>query len=749
MDASQLQLLDQQLAADDFCARLCLVSSIVDHADVTSTNADDANANASLGDEVSTYRLWPALKFDSHKELMKYVANTSIPSNSLRLVQGILTIEYYHQLKSRRRNLGAHDKGKISHGVAYLLGRQAKTSRIPPVVLLSPNEEGEIITDNRQVFDFYHHFAELEGEGSHCGSDEFQGAFQLTLHRIENSSGGTMDSGANADGKKVNTTVTEGGLTRCNITSARKTISNVEYTPLRTEIEQGKKISKKKQLAKELTKLGRKAAAPPKEDPEKESGSSNSLDEVECGQLPVKTVEFSQNGTSGSVSSPEKPFSDEDSVNHSPIARSRKQRCSSAQEREMPWVIMFNQMKADGWSFMQGAGLIEWFYLHPTCKGMKKTELLRTKVAGVDYFTSEEDLMRYARLNLGWTGSVESVADSPKDAEMADRVKKRARGLNGQRNKKQIEAKPAVAKKKNPTKISKVANKQQVHTPKRSADPNSPESSRFSSGSISHRTRSHVSSPTVSELEVDIGVQSAKRKKNTNQKKLQFAPQNDFSNESSVESESASGRSTTSDSTGDGSSSSDSNSEDETYQIMSGSSAWRLLQDRFSFTYHSTKYCLPGKENRPGKDSTAEEGLNYFSSLDDLRKHLCAYGLPEVKKHLPEEDVRDLSRWVRYANVMGLSDGALINPKDIGEPINFMKAWNMLQKLGMKYTNGYMYPTSDPSKIAKFERAQDFTVHLARFGIPHVDGIQPSKVLSDGDRFKLDLFIADADRDCL
>ena len=101
-----------------------------------------------------------------------------------------------------------------------------------------------------------------------------------------------MDSGANADGKKVNTTVTEGGLTRCNITSARKTISNVEYTPLRTEIEQGKKISKKKQLAKELTKLGRKAAAPPKEDPEKESGSSNSLDEVECGQLPVKTVEF-------------------------------------------------------------------------------------------------------------------------------------------------------------------------------------------------------------------------------------------------------------------------------------------------------------------------------------------------------------------------------------------------------------------------------------------------------------------------
>lgn len=749
MDASLLQILDQQLAADDFYARLCLVSSIVDHADGTSTNADDANA-ASLEDEVSTYRLWPALKFDSHKELMKYVASASIPSNSLGHVQGYLTMEYYRQLKSRRRNnLGANHKGKISYGVAYLLGRQGKESKIPPVVLLSPNEEGEVITDNRQVFDFYEHFSEMDqGEGSHCGSDEFQVAFQLTLHRIENSSGGTMDSGANADGKKVNTAVTEGGLTRCNITSARKTISNVEYTPLRTEIEQGKKINKKKQPTKEPTKRERKAAAPPREDPV--------LDEVECGQLPVKTVEFSQNGTSGSVSSPEKPFSDVDSVNHSPIARSRKQRCSTAEEREMPWVTMFSQMKADGWSFLQGAGLIEWFYLHPTCKGMKKTELLRTKVAGVDYFTSEDDLMRYARLNLGWTGSVESVADSPKDAEMADRVKKRARGLNVQRNKKQIEVKPAVAKKKNPTKISKVANKQQVHTPKRSADPDSPESSRFSSGSISHRTRSHASSPTVSELEVDIGVQSAKRKKSANQKKLQFATQNDFSNESSVESDSVSGRSTPSDATGDSSSSSDSStdseqiSEDETYQIMSGSSAWRLLQERFSFTYHSSKYCLPGKENRPGKDSTAEDGLNYFSSLDNLRKHLCAYGLPEVKKHLTEEDVRDLSRWVRYANVLGLSDGALINPKDIGEPINFMKAWNMLQKLGMKYTNGYIYPTSDPSKIPlKFERPQDFTVHLARFGIPHVDGIQPSKVLSEGDRFKLDLFIADADRDCL
>lgn len=155
-----------------------------------------------------------------------------------------------------------------------------------------------------------------------------------------------------------------------------------------------------------------------------------------------------------------------------------------------------------------------------------------------------------------------------------------------------------------------------------------------------------MSSPTVSELEADIGEQSAKRKKGANKKMLKT--RSDFSNKScgESESESVSGRNSTSDTSekssnfSDSDSDSDQSSEDGMYQIMSGSTAWRLLQERFGFTYHSVKYCLPGKENRPGKDSTAVEGVNYFGSLDELRKHLCAYGIPEVKKHLTEDEVR-------------------------------------------------------------------------------------------------------------
>jgi len=53
----------------------------------------------------------------------------------------------------------------------------------------------------------------------------------------------------------------------------------------------------------------------------------------------------------------------------------------------------------------------------------------------------------------------------------------------------------------------------------------------------------------------------------------------------------------------------------------------------FGFKFHQGKYyCLPGKENKPGDNSSAIEGRHYFSSLMDLRKHLCAFGLPKCKK---------------------------------------------------------------------------------------------------------------------
>ena len=100
-------------------------------------------------------------------------------------------------------------------------------------------------------------------------------------------------------------------------------------------------------------------------------------------------------------------------------------------------------------------------------------------------------------------------------------------------------------------------------------------------------------------------------------------------------------------------------------------------------------YCLPGNENKPGKDSCAIEGRHYFSTLVELRKHLCAYGIPKCKKYLAYADVIAISRWVRFANVKGLPDAAFVNPADVGGYLSFRGAWSMLQKLGLTWSSGF------------------------------------------------------------
>ena len=198
----------------------------------------------------------------------------------------------------------------------------------------------------------------------------------------------------------------------------------------------------------------------------------------------------------------------------------------------------------------------------------------------------------------------------------------------------------------------------------------------------------------------------------------------------------------------DDSSESDQSSINEPYQVMANEDAWRLLMQH-SFTLSARgDYCLPDEENRPGKGSSAVEGINYFCSLEDLRKHLCAYGIPGGKKNLEEDTCVDMDRWVRYANVVGLGDAVEIDPNDV-EEIGWKEAWSMLRKLGMKYTNGdYCCPNSVPSKPDfRFERQQDFYVHLARFGIPIVEGIRANEVLNKENRLSLDLHIANTEVD--
>lgn len=429
------------------------------------------------------------------------------------------------------------------------------------------------------------------------------------------------------------------------------------------------------------------------------------------------------------------------------------------------WPDMWDMMKTDGWIYKKGPALIDWIWIHPSKADMKMNDLMKQGTVGVDYVTSEEDLMRYAKTYYGWRGIVESP-ESSKEAEMADRIKKRKRRESSAKAEAAAPVTEPTRKNvgKGKSRMSISSGGKQLIQMNRAALRNSPatsatsdvsDASRFSDGAPSEqsescRTRSSVAgSPTVSEMEFGFG-STPSAKKRTAPKRLSYgkAGRNRSGRKKTEEeeesAESTSGYSETSASgasTSSGSSGSAESSVDATYQIMANKDAWLALMKLFGFTFASGKYyCLPGKENKPGSESKAVEGVHYFSSLEELRKNLCAYGLPTSKKALLDEERVDIERWVRYAHVANLPDGGIINPAHAGEPINHMQAWGMLQKLGFKHSSGgYKVQNPDITKNPlKFERQQDFYVHLARFGIPRVDG---ASELSQADRLTLDLFI--------
>lgn len=68
------------------------------------------------------------------------------------------------------------------------------------------------------------------------------------------------------------------------------------------------------------------------------------------------------------------------------------------------WIEMYNKMKANGWSHIRikGEESTPWYFVHPSCKEMSITTILREGKEGEHYLTSVEDIKAYARINLGW-----------------------------------------------------------------------------------------------------------------------------------------------------------------------------------------------------------------------------------------------------------------------------------------------------------------------------------------------------------
>ena len=621
----------------------------------TSPNTDFAFTPGREGPHVSMNQLWPALKFNTHKELMDQLKIDDV--KSVGRIKAKVTVA----ANKLARNAGIP---LTSAGFAFLLGKGCDNF----LVLLKKNDINGDLVEKGMIFDFFDHIHEMESGTGYCSSTEFQHAFKIAMARMEE----------DVDEEAVDL-VNMGGV----VTSAKKTVH--------TEQEQVKPV---KPIHEQV------------EDPIVPSPNGK------ADNVPVETVEFkvanasdtSTFGNDGEASEPKTPVSDKVTT-----------------DKAMDWAELWNKLKEKGWGHKPGDSLVDWYYVQPEYEGLGKREMLEAGTLGKDYFIDMESVMRYAKTHLGLRVMVETPgSDEKKD------------GVHQRRGRKRSAAAAVVE----PTVEKKKEEKKKVRKKKKPVESPISIGSHFSRGQLS------AESFTLSEAEMNIGV--AQKKQHSARKNLTYVK---TYNEQDANDDNENPDNAESDNDGESKIAEDeTESEDGTFEVMGSHEAWRMLMAHFEFKFHQGKYyCLPGKENRPGDNSSAIEGRHYFSSLMDLRKHLCAFGLPKCVKFMSSSETDALSLWVRYAHFTGLSasGSTYVNPTDFGELLSFTEAWAMLRQLGLRHKGGY-YVVDDPDpskKPKKFEKPEQMLVHLARFGIPNIQGVSNAS-LDDNDRLRLDLYIA-------
>ena len=170
MDTSKsnsiLSKLDEQIASNDFFERLCLVKT-------SDAMVNDNDIVAPENEVVAAYQLWPALKYNSIRDLLNQIKDKKQRCK--------ITLQY----NKFCRNVGTSDTTNTNSdesGIAYLIGRNESQSTFASV---PKNDEGVIVEDNRSVFDFYTHSDEIESAVGYCGSAQFQAAYTLAINRME------------------------------------------------------------------------------------------------------------------------------------------------------------------------------------------------------------------------------------------------------------------------------------------------------------------------------------------------------------------------------------------------------------------------------------------------------------------------------------------------------------------------------------------------------------------------------------
>ncbi|KAL7540503.1 hypothetical protein ACHAWF_007711 [Thalassiosira exigua] len=171
------------------------------------------------------------------------------------------------------------------------------------------------------------------------------------------------------------------------------------------------------------------------------------------------------------------------------------------------------------------------------------------------------------------------------------------------------------------------------------------------------------------------------------------------------------------------------------YNVLDNATAWQLLEEKFGMKCTDGNYYLHSKVTP------------IATSLATLRKELCANGLPMSTDLLSDEEKVGIMRWVRYANVSGLTDGQSIDPSnDLGKPMaKFMDCWSILSKnFGCQWSSGKYNVSTKPEggEKKRFERTVDVDRHFAQFGIQCIPDSVPEETLSKKDRLSIEIYYA-------
>lgn len=173
--------LDNTLMKDGFIDHLCLVRI---NPLIPPDFNPKANHTRSCDKIVEEFKLWPAMKFESLKELMGQIRRLPLPDPER--ICASFSSEYKKQVQKNITTMtGDKDLSPKSYGVVYLLGR-GRLGHPPLVILEKESGRHGLLTDDINLFCFEDHLLEMAGaSGEHCGSKGFQDAFNLAVKRTE------------------------------------------------------------------------------------------------------------------------------------------------------------------------------------------------------------------------------------------------------------------------------------------------------------------------------------------------------------------------------------------------------------------------------------------------------------------------------------------------------------------------------------------------------------------------------------